>query len=345
MLITGTVAWWASSSSRSSEPVLRPISATWREETCAVSRTDSPRVSWSSFARSTIGWPPSSNTPASNETRVRVDGCSNSSATVRPSSAREPADASLRASARSSSDVSCAMESSVPSRKCRRGSVRSLGVRVLTWNLFHGRSRPSSGRSLTREFGEALAGWEWDVALLQEVPPWFPAPLAAAAGADHHRQLTARNWFLPLQQAISVRNPDILKSWGGGCDAILVRGTPILEHRARRLRRLPEGRWVHGVRLPDGWVVNVHSHNQPEALALADTQKAIAAAREWAAGAPLIFGGDINLKHPPEFPGLVRVAGNHVDHLFTDGRAAAGKAQVINRGVLSDHPPVAVTLA
>jgi endonuclease/exonuclease/phosphatase family metal-dependent hydrolase len=217
-------------------------------------------------------------------------------------------------------------------------------VRVLTWNLYHGRSRPPSGRSLEREFADALAGWEWDVALLQEVPPWFPPKLAGAAAADQRMQLTSRNWLLPVRQAISVRNPDILKSNGGGCNAILVRGAPILEHRALRLRRAPEGRWVHGVRLPDGWVVNVHSHNHPEALARSDTERAIAAAREWAAGAPLIFGGDVNL-HRPSFPDLVHVAGNHVDHLFTDGRKAVGKAQVINRGVLSDHPPVAVTLA
>jgi endonuclease/exonuclease/phosphatase family metal-dependent hydrolase len=219
------------------------------------------------------------------------------------------------------------------------------GVRVLTWNLFHGRSRPPSGRSLTAEFAEALAGWEWDVALLQEVPPWFPEPLAAAAGAEQRLQLTSRNQLLPLTRAISVRNPDLLKSWGGGCNAILVRGQPILEHRALRLRRWRESRWVHGVRLAGGWVVNVHSHNHPEPAALADTQKAIAAARAWAGGTPLVFGGDINLKPAPDFPGLVHVAGNHVDHLFTDGRPAAGKAKVINRGVLSDHPPVAVTLA
>ena len=83
----------------------------------------------------------------------------------------------------------------------------------------------------------------------------------------------------------------------------------------------------------------------PQALALADTRRAIDAAREWAAGAPLIFGGDVNLKRPPEFPGLVHVGGNHVDHLFTDGRPAAGRHEVIERGPLSDHPPVAVTLA
>jgi hypothetical protein len=145
------------------------------------------------------------------------------------------------------------------------------------------------------------------------VPPWWPQELAAATGARQRTQLTSRNW---------------------------------LQHRAERLRRLPEARWVHGVRLPDaGWVVNVHSQNRPERAARADTDRAVAIARRWAGGAPLVFGGDVNLRHP-ELPGLVRVAGNHVDHLFTDGRAAvAGSAEVLDRGPLSDHAPVAVTLA
>ena len=217
-------------------------------------------------------------------------------------------------------------------------------MRVLTWNLYHGRSRPPSGRSLLNEFAGALAGWEWDVALLQEVPPWWPPMLALAAGAEQRTQLTARNWLLPVRREITVRDPDILKSWGGGANAILVRGR-ILEHRSVRLRWLPEGRWAHGVRLADAWAVNVHSHNHPEALALDDTRKAIEAARGWAGATPLIFGGDVNLKRPPAFPGLVHVGGNHVDHLFTDGRPAAGRREVLERGPLSDHPPVAVTLA
>ena len=215
-------------------------------------------------------------------------------------------------------------------------------MRVLTWNLYHGRSRPPSGRSLLNEFAGTLAGWEWDVALLQEVPPWWPPMLAQAARAQQSTQLTSRNWLLPLRRAISVRNPDILKSNGGGANAILVRGQ-ILDHRAARLRRAPEGRWVHGVRLESGWAVNVHSHNHPEALALRDTRVAIDHARTWAAGAPLIFGGDVNLKKPPAFAGLLHVGGNHVDHVFTDGRP--GRAQVLDRGTLSDHAPVAVTLS
>jgi endonuclease/exonuclease/phosphatase family metal-dependent hydrolase len=216
-------------------------------------------------------------------------------------------------------------------------------VRVLTWNLFHGRAVPAAGRPLLREFAAALAGWEWDVALLQEVPPWWPPALAAAAGAQHRSVLTSRNQLLALRRAMAVRAPDLIKSGGGGANAILVRGE-IRDHRAQRLRRLPEGRWCHGVRLDAGWVVNVHAHNRPPARAWDDDVHALVAAREWAGRAPLVLGGDLNLRHP-QLPGLLHVAGNHVDHVFTDGRPAAGKAQVLDRGTLSDHPPVAVTLA
>jgi endonuclease/exonuclease/phosphatase (EEP) superfamily protein YafD len=57
----------------------------------------------------------------------------------------------------------------------------------------------------------------------------------------------------------------------------------------------------------------------------------------------LLFGGDVNLRGRPELPGLTRVGGNHVDHLYTTGRPAA-KVEVLDRGRLSDHPPVRVTL-
>jgi endonuclease/exonuclease/phosphatase family metal-dependent hydrolase len=225
----------------------------------------------------------------------------------------------------------------------RRASVQSGEVRVLTWNLFHGRSQPPAGRPLLHEFAGAIAGWEWDVALLQEVPPWWPPELARAAGAEQRTVLTSRNSLLWLRRAIASRWPDLIKSNGGGSNAILVRG-PILAHERVRLTWLPERRVAHGVALAGGtWVANLHASTHPHARTVADCRLAVERARGWAAGAPLVFGGDPNLTRPA-FPGLLHVAGHHVDHLFTQGPQPAGPGEVLDAGALSDHRPLAVTL-
>jgi endonuclease/exonuclease/phosphatase family metal-dependent hydrolase len=123
-------------------------------------------------------------------------------------------------------------------------------MRVLVWNLFHGRADPPAGRPLLHEFAELLARWEWDIALLQEVPPWWPPLLARRCAAESRTALTSRNQLLPLRRAIASRAPDRLKSNGGGANAILVR-TPwtITAHARRRLRIRPERRVVHAVRV------------------------------------------------------------------------------------------------
>jgi endonuclease/exonuclease/phosphatase family metal-dependent hydrolase len=217
-------------------------------------------------------------------------------------------------------------------------------VRVLTWNLYHGRSRPAAERSRLGDFAHALAGWEWDVALLQEVPPWWPPALAAAAGAEQRTRLTSRNALLGARRAIAVRDPDAIKANGGGANAILVRGQGIAEHREQRLTLWPERRWAHGVRLADGtWVVNLHASTHPDDRTRADCARAGAAALAWAGGAPLVLGGDLNLRRP-QLPGFAHAAGHYVDHVLVRGLAAAGPAEVLERGALSDHAPVAVAL-
>jgi endonuclease/exonuclease/phosphatase (EEP) superfamily protein YafD len=156
--------------------------------------------------------------------------------------------------------------------------------------------------------------------------------------------LTSRNFGLPLRRALAARYPDLLKSNGGGCNAILVRGATIGEHRARTLTHRPERRVVHGITLPDGsWVVNLHASTHPPQQRRADLLLAAATALEWAAGAPLVFGGDLNSTQPA-FPGLRHVAGHHVDHVFTDGRPAAGEAELLDAGPLSDHRPLRIAL-
>jgi endonuclease/exonuclease/phosphatase family metal-dependent hydrolase len=215
-------------------------------------------------------------------------------------------------------------------------------MRVLTWNLFHGRSDPPAGRPLAREFAAALGEWDWDVALLQEVPPWWPVPLAAACGAQASWALTSRNWLLPVRRAIASRNPDLLKANGGGANAILVRRPPVAARARIRLTWLPERRVAHGVGLADGtWVVNLHATTDPKTRTHADVARARDAALRWAGGAPVVLGGDLNLTHP-DVPGFTRVASHHVDHLFVRGLAAGGggRGTRLDAGALSDHRPL-----
>jgi endonuclease/exonuclease/phosphatase family metal-dependent hydrolase len=203
---------------------------------------------------------------------------------------------------------------------------------------------PAAGRPLLVEFCRTLAGWSWDVALLQEVPPWWPRWLAAASGADARLALTSRNSFLPARRAIAARNPDLLAAAGGGCNAILVRGATIAEHRERELTRRPERRAMHGVRLEGGeWIVNLHASTRPPEQRRADLLGAAATALEWAAGAPLVFGGDLNSTQPA-MPRLLHIAGNHVDHFFTEGRPATSGPEVLDAGPLSDHNPLRVAV-
>lgn len=216
-------------------------------------------------------------------------------------------------------------------------------MKVLTWNLFHGRAKPEAGRDLYDEFEDAIAGWPWDVALLQEVPPWWPRPLAERSRASMRMALTSRNQLAPLRRAAALRWPDLIRSEGGGCNAILVRGRAVAEHRRELLRRRPEKRWMHAVRLDDGtWVANLHAEKQP--LSAEDVPKAAAAFAAWSAGAPAaVFGGDLNLRGAPEVPGLERVASHWVDHVFARGLRQGAK-EVPDPRPLSDHRPVLVDL-
>ena len=197
---------------------------------------------------------------------------------------------------------------------------------VLTWNLFHGRARPAAGRPLLVEFAAAIAGWEWDVALLQEVPPWWPATLALASGAEHRASLTSRNRLLPVRAAVGRRNPDLIASNGGGCNAILVRGS-IDDHAEIELCRRPERRTAHGVLVAGTWIWNAHLTTDPKPQTRAELARVLALG-----GA---IGGDFNVRDPG-----VPAASHHVDHVVGGTRA-----EVLDAGTLSDHRPLRAFVA
>ncbi len=201
---------------------------------------------------------------------------------------------------------------------------------AVSWNLFHGRDFPPDpalftwrsrllgieernethvqvNRELLAEFAELLGAAEWDVALLQECPPRFAAPLAEACGAEAHQVLTSRNSLSPLRSFIARRNPDLIASGEGGSNLTLTRSGGIAERRELAIHTgRPERRAMAFTRIALGegaglCVANLHATNDRADLATADVLRAADAAIEWAGDAPLLFGGDLNLR-PAEDP-------------------------------------------
>jgi endonuclease/exonuclease/phosphatase family metal-dependent hydrolase len=248
---------------------------------------------------------------------------------------------------------------------------------AVSWNLFHGRDFPPDpalftwrsrllrieergeahvqvNRALVDEFAQLLAGAEWDVALLQECPPRFAAPLADACDAEAHCVLTSRNSLSALRTFIARRNPDLIASGEGGSNLTLVRhpfrcalygNRPQKAHRnggivERRELEIhsgrPERRAMAFTRIAVGdgeggelCVANLHATNDRRDLATADVLRAAEAATEWAGDSPLLFGGDLNLRpgdDPVAFEALRERFGltgpthpRAIDHLLVRG--------------------------
>ena len=195
-------------------------------------------------------------------------------------------------------------------------------MRILSWNLYHGRDFPPDrslftwrsrllgvterndthvqvNRPLREEFTRLLEGLEWDVALLQEAPPrWFRA-LGQSLGASGALALTSRNCLPPLQRVLADWNPDLLASSEGGSNQVLVRGR-IESVRRLLLTRRPERRRMLWVRasLPEGrlCVANLHASAGLPHKAAVEVERAAERAVEWAEGDPLVLGGDFNLR-------------------------------------------------
>jgi endonuclease/exonuclease/phosphatase family metal-dependent hydrolase len=261
---------------------------------------------------------------------------------------------------------------------------------AVSWNLFHGRDFPPDpalftwrsrvlrteernethvqvNRELVAEFAELLAGAEWDVALLQECPPRFAAPLAKACGAEAHRALTSRNSLAPLRTFVARRNPDLIASGEGGSNLTLVRSPGIVERRELVIHTgRPERRAMAFTRVALGegtdlCIANLHATNDRPDLATADVLRAAEAVTEWAGDSPLLFGGDLNLRpaeDPDAFEALRERFGldgpthpRAIDHLLTRNLEIAEppsawapqQRELPRDGLrlrLSDHAPV-----
>lgn len=254
-------------------------------------------------------------------------------------------------------------------------------VRVLGWNLFHGRDFPPErslftlrsrifatsergethvqvNRPLLAEFAAVLAREQWDVALLQEAPPRWLAPLCAATGGSGLSLLTSRNEPRRIRERLAELNPDLVASNEGGSNQILFR--PPWRFTGRRSRMTvawrPERRRVLGAELEHARgarlrVANMHLTAGDPPRAAAELARALAAARP----GPAVLGGDLNVRPfqaPALYEGLGPVPGpKAIDHLFGVGldvveppRALPPECRELPedglRLRLSDHAPV-----
>jgi endonuclease/exonuclease/phosphatase family metal-dependent hydrolase len=258
----------------------------------------------------------------------------------------------------------------------------------VTWNLFHGRDHPPDpalltprsrllaaternathaqvNRPLRDEYAALLASLDWDIALLQEVPPRWLRPLAEAAGAGGASALTSRNLGHALRAAAARINPDLIASNEGGSNQLLWRPPWRLAAVERvTIARRPERRRMLLARLrePGGRelaIANLHASTgdrAPEVVAAAEH------ALRFAAGSPLLFGGDLNVRParaPDAFATLERRHGlavptgpGAIDHLLVRGLAVRERTRALEperrevsapdgRAIrLSDHAPV-----
>ncbi len=229
-----------------------------------------------------------------------------------------------------------------------------MEIRVLTWNLYHGRDGPPDpalykwwaewtrttirndthvqvNRDLWRQFTDMVCGARWDAALLQECPPRWKPGFERECGADSFRSMTSRNWLERLSWTIARRWPDLIGSSEGGSNLILARGAAgeIAETRDWVMEPgVPERRTMAFARLGCGLcVTSLHASTSPpraERELLAAAEQAVS----WAGDSPLIFGGDFNVrpKRSSLYDELERrfglaapTAPDSIDHLLVRG--------------------------
>lgn len=241
-----------------------------------------------------------------------------------------------------------------------------MEVRVISWNLFHGRDHPPErelltwrsrllrttergrthaqvNRDLRDDFTGILTAAAWDVALLQECPPRWAESLATACEAEPHLALTSRNLPLlsPVQRLAAGWNPDLVASWEGGSNLTLVRSSigaaPVIaERRTHVLTRRPERRVMAFTRLADGLcLANLHA-SLDRSSAEAELSHAARVALAWAGDDPLVLGGDFNLR--PATSGSLFAQLEKV-HGLTAPTGPRAIDHVLARGLTTSEPP------
>ncbi len=227
-----------------------------------------------------------------------------------------------------------------------------------TWNVFHGNASPPERRAFLREMIELVTADKPDLVFLQEVPVWALRRVEAWSGMQAVRAVARRprvasaelgRWVTRshhgvIRSAVSGQANAILVSRAHGIDGLF--SSVVSEAGERRV--------CHGVRLDDDLcVANVHLTGGLAERQLARVVETI----ERQKSDRFVLAGDFNLlPEETDAYGALRERGfseplaGHIDQVLVRGLEAAPavawpvERRTVSGRVLSDHPPVEVTI-
>lgn len=237
-----------------------------------------------------------------------------------------------------------------------------MGLVIRTWNLYHGRTHPKTGRTYLERMVRLVSLDAPDVVALQEVPLWALGRLERWSGMRAVWSVTVPSFLGPVARLVTDLDPVRVKfTVAGQANAILVSPrfevagdrTLVLNPEIGRLEWIRGGRQrrvcqalelaVGGRRLT---VANIHATND---ATLARIEVGLAA--DFVAGAErCILCGDFNVPafavpdFSPPIQGIDQILVRGLDFVRAPLAWPLGRRRADGR-LLSDHAPVEAELA
>jgi endonuclease/exonuclease/phosphatase family metal-dependent hydrolase len=237
-----------------------------------------------------------------------------------------------------------------------------VNMLVRTWNLYHGRTQPKSGRTYLERMIRLMTMDAPDVVALQEVPIWALGLLERWSGMQADWAITVPNFLGPVARVVSGLDPVRMRfSAAGQANAVLLNPHfDVSEHEAYVLN--PEiSRWdvafggrqrrvcqALSLETEDGTLMvgNLHATNDPERAMV----EVGIAAELLGEAEHVVLCGDFNVprftvpEYSPPIDGIDQILVRGLKLLRRPGAWPDERRQVDGR-LLSDHAPVEAEVA